>query len=154
MGGTGGSSGGPWEVLWAPWEVPWGPLGGSGKVLWGPLGAHMDGVTSLGVPWGVPEHECEALGGHWQSLGRSLEILGGPKGRPWGSLGVPGGIPGGTKNGGCSRGVSWDGPGRPYGCFWRYWAIFGPVLRCQAVVISMVLVMTLEVHVFPQVGFQ
>ena len=49
------------------------------------------------MPWGVPEHECEALGGHWQSLGRSLEILGGPLGRPWGSLGVPGGIPGGTK---------------------------------------------------------
>jgi hypothetical protein len=78
LGGTGGSSGGPWEVLWAPWEVPWGPLGGSGKVLWGPLGAHRDGLRSLGVPWGVPEHECEALGGHWQSLGRSLEILGGP----------------------------------------------------------------------------
>ena len=33
---------------------------------------------------------------------------------------VPGEVPGGTKNGGCSRGASWDGPGRPLGCFWKY----------------------------------
>ena len=94
------------------------------------------------------EHECEALGRHWQSLGSSLEILGGPQGRPWRSLGVPGGIPGGTKNGGCSRGASWDGPGRPFGSFWRYWVILGTVSTRQNVVISLVLDGFLRCHVF------
>ena len=97
------------------------------------------------------EHECEALGGHWGSLGGSLGVLGDPWEGPGGSLEVPKEVPkevlgdpsgslgrslevlggpwegliGGTKNGGCSRGASWDGPGRPLGCFWRYWAILG-----------------------------
>ena len=66
----------------------------------------------------------------------------------WGSLGVPGGVPGGTKNGGCSRGASLDGPGRALGCFWRYWAILGSVLRGQNVVISLVLDGFLRCHVF------
>ena len=79
----------------------------------------------------------EVLGDPWGSLGSSLGVLG-----------VPGGIPGSTKNGGCSRGVSWDGPGRPYGCFWRYWAIIGSVLRRKNVVISEVLGGFLRCHVF------
>ena len=79
----------------------------------------------------------EVLGDPWGSLGSSLGVLGGP----WGD-------PRGHKNGGCSRGVSWDGPGRPYGCFWRYWAILGSVLRRKNVVISLVLASFLRCHGF------
>ena len=66
----------------------------------------------------------------------------------WGSLGVLGGVPAGTKNGGGSLGASWDGPGRPLGCFWRCGAILGSVLRDQNVVISLVLNGFLRCHVF------
>ena len=69
-------------------------------------------------------------------------------GPPRGSLGVPVGVSGGTKNGGCSRGASWDGPGRPLGCFWSYWAILGTVPRSQNVVILFVLDGFLMCHVF------
>ena len=79
----------------------------------------------------------EVLGDPWGSLGKALEVLGGP----WG-------VPGGTKNEGCSWGASWDGPGRPLGCFWRYWAILGSVLRSQNVVILTVLGGFLRCHVF------
>ena len=77
-------------------------------------------------------------------MGVPRGVLGGP----WGSLEVPGEVPGGTKNGGCSRGASWDGPGRPLGCFWRYWAILVSVLRSQNVVISKVLGGVLKFYVF------
>ena len=66
----------------------------------------------------------------------------------WGSLEVPGGVPGGTKNGGGSLGASWDGPGGALECFWRYGPILGSVLRCQKVAISLVLEGFLICHVF------
>ena len=66
----------------------------------------------------------------------------------WGSLGFPGGVPGGTKNGGGSLGASWDGPGGPLGCFWRYGAILGSVLRCQNVAFSLILERVLICNVF------
>ena len=52
-------------------------------------------------------------------------VLGGP----WASLGVPGG----TKDGGASRGASWDGPGKPLGFVGRYGAILVSVPRDQNV---------------------
>ena len=71
----------------------------------------------------LPEQELEVLGGPWE-------------------------VPGGTKNGGGSLGASWDGPGGALGCFWRYGAILGSVLRCQKVAISLVLEGFLICHVF------
>ena len=65
-----------------------------------------------------------------------------------GVLGGPWEVPGGTKNRGGSLGASWDGPGRPLGCFWRYGAILGSVLRDQNAVISLVLDGFLRCHVF------
>ena len=47
-----------------------------------------------------------------------------------------------------SLGASWDGPGRPLGCFWRYGAILGSVLRGQNVAISLVSDGFLTCHVF------
>ena len=57
-------------------------------------------------------------------------------------------VPGGSENGGGSRGASWDGPGRPLGWFRRYGAILGSVLAGQNVSISLVLNVFLRCHVF------
>lgn len=62
-----------------------------------------------------------------------------------GCLGVLVGMP--WDHGG-SLGASWDGAGRPLGCFWRYGAILGSVLRGQNVAISLVLEGFLRCHVF------
>ena len=66
----------------------------------------------------------------------------------WGSLGGLWVVVGMPWDHGGSVGASWDGPGRPLGCFWRYGAILGSVLRCQKVVISQVLEGFLICHVF------
>ena len=57
----------------------------------------------------------------------------------WGSLGGLWVVVGMPWDHGGSVGASWDGPGRPLGCFWRYGAILGSDLRGQNVVISLVL---------------
>ena len=66
----------------------------------------------------------------------------------WGSLGGLWVVVGMPWDHGGSVGASWDGPGRPLGCFWRYGAILGSVLRCQKVAISLVLEGFLICHVF------
>ena len=58
-----------------------------------------------------------SLGSPWVYLGGSLGVPGGSLGVRVASLGDPGAVPGGTKNGGTSPGASWDGPGKPSGCF-------------------------------------
>ena len=63
-------------------------------------------------------------------------------------MGVPGVVPGGTKDGGASFGASWDGPGEPLGCFWRYGEIPGSVPRDQNAAFSLVLMGFLICHVF------
>jgi len=62
--------------------------------------------------------------------------------------GAAGGGPGGTRNGGGCGGRGGDGPGGALGCFWRYGAILGSVLRCQKVAISLVSEGVLICHVF------
>ena len=76
------------------WEVIGVPRG----ILGGPWGSLEESLGVPGVSFGVPK---EVLGDPWGSLGKALEVLGGP----WG-------FPRDTKNGGCSRGAPWDGPGR------------------------------------------
>ena len=60
-----------------------------------------------------------------------MEILGNLQGGLWGFLAELGEVPGGTKNEKCSRGTSWDGPGKPSGGFLTYWAILGSVLKVK-----------------------
>ena len=64
------------------------------------------------------------------------------EGSPRGPLGALGGLVGRlerSKSRGCSRGASWDGPGRRLRCFWRYGAILGSDLRSLHVFILLVL---------------
>ena len=56
----------------------------------------------------------------WTPQESLVRSLGSPWRGPRGSLGVPGGVPGGTRDAGASLGASWNGPGEALGCFWRY----------------------------------
>ena len=94
---------------------------------------------SLEDPWRLPGGSLELRAAPWWVPGSPWSVPGGSLGVPGGFLGVPGGVPGGTKYGGASLGVSWDGPGKPLVCCWRYGAILGPVPRDQHVAISFVL---------------
>ena len=97
----------------------------------------------MGVTWG-------ASGELWRSLWVAERMTGDVNMSPvmfWGSLGglwVGVGMP---WDHGESLGASWDGLGRPLGCFWRYGAILGSVLRRQNIVISLVLNGFLRCHV-------
>ena len=66
----------------------------------------------------------------------------------WGSLGGLWVVVGMPWDHGGSVGASWDGPGRPLGCFWSYWVVLETVPRIQNVVISFVLDGFLRCHVF------
>ena len=66
----------------------------------------------------------------------------------WGSPGGLWRVVGMPWDHGESLGASWDGPGRPLGCFWRYGAILGSVLRSQNVAMLLVLDGSLRCYVF------
>ena len=98
----------------------------------------------MGVTWG-------ASGELWRSLWVAERMTGDVNMSPvmfWGSLGGLWVVVGMPWDHGGSVGASWDGPGRPLGCFWRYGAILGSVLRDQNVVILLVLDGFLRCHVF------
>ena len=74
----------------------------------------------------------EASGGPWRSFWIVEGMTGDVNMSPvtfWGSLGGLWVVVGMPWDHGGSVGASWDGPGRPLGCFWRYGAILGSVLR-------------------------
>ena len=86
-----------------------------------------------------PQATWGELGESWEILGRCLAVLGGSLGGPWGSLGSSRGGPGSTEIGDGSLGVSWEGPGRSLGWFWRSGAILASVLGGPNINTSLVL---------------
>ena len=87
-----------------------GSLAVLGRALGGPGRPGQEHGRSMGVlrgPWGGPWGPWKVLGG---ALGGPWEVLGGSLGGPWGSLGGPWGVPG----------RPWGVPGGSFGVLGRF----------------------------------